>query len=104
MNKNFPGKHSCYSEWRRSFFNNRVRDDEMEEVKAHASTLPAIRFFSIETLKQVVMRYAVGTTSEAIMHLHKAIVGRWKEMMTEEQVELCRVLYGDYIRRMGYDE
>ena len=26
-------------------FDNRVRDDEMEEVKVLASTLPAIRFF-----------------------------------------------------------
>ena len=34
------------------------------------------------------MRYAAGTTSEAKMHLNKTIVGRWKGMMTEEQMEL----------------
>ena len=58
----------------------------------------------METIEQIVKRYAAETTSEVKMHLNKAIIGRWKEMMTEEQVELCRTLYGDYIRKMGYEE
>ncbi len=58
----------------------------------------------VETIEQVVRRYAAETPSEVKMHLNKAIIGRWKEMMTEEQVELCRTLYGDYLSRMGYEE
>ena len=58
----------------------------------------------METIEQVVKRYAAETSSEVKMHLNKGIIGRWKEMMTEEQIELCRDLYGDYINRMGYEE
>lgn len=31
-------------------FNNRVRDEEMEEAEVHASTLPAIRFVDRDVL------------------------------------------------------
>lgn len=77
----------------------------MEEVKAHASILPTIRFYDREVkLRQVANRYVEGIPSAARSNLNIANVGRWKEMMAEGQIKLCRTLYGDFIRKMGCKE
>jgi hypothetical protein len=61
-----------------------------------------------EVLRSIIEQYEIKNgTTEALphpLHFNKGITGRWKDMMTEEQVELCRDLYGDYINKMGYGE
>ncbi len=61
-----------------------------------------------EILRSIIEQYEIknGSTESLPhpLHFNKGITGRWKEMMTDEQVELCRTLYGDSIGKMGYEE
>jgi hypothetical protein len=61
-----------------------------------------------EVLRSIIEQYEIknGSTESLPhpLHFNKGITGRWKEMMTEEQVELSRSLFGDHISRMGYEE
>ncbi len=39
-----------------------------------------------------------------VYHFNKGKIGRFREEMTEEEIELCHKTFGDYIERMGYSE
>jgi len=61
-----------------------------------------------EVLRSIIEQYEIknGSTESLPhpLHFNKGITGRWEEKLTEEQVELCRTLYGGYIRKMGYED
>ncbi len=61
-----------------------------------------------EVLRSIIEQYEIKNGSTEMLphplHFNKGITGRWKEMMTSEQVECCRALYGDSIGNMGYEE
>lgn len=37
-------------------------------------------------------------------HFNKAKSGRFREVMTGEQIQLCQQIFGDYLEKMGYSE
>lgn len=47
-------------------------------------------------------RVKTETTSHQHLHFNKGVTGRFKEMLSQEQQELCRRRLGRYLQMMGY--
>lgn len=64
---------------------------------------------SADGLLTIVARYRemqrdAGPDGWDSIHFHQGVVGRFREVMTQHEMDLSRVHLGDYLRRMGYVE
>jgi hypothetical protein len=59
-----------------------------------------------EALPKIVAAYQPENWSDSSLsqdlHFHKGAIGRYRQVMSPEQMRLCQELFGDYVRRMGY--
>jgi hypothetical protein len=56
-------------------------------------------------IKELVKRYTpenLDNTKENLLHYNKGKLGRFKDIMTRAQQDLCNEQFGDYLRKMGY--
>ncbi len=59
---------------------------------------------SSKELHRIVSNYQIGQPDAAAMsglHFNKAAIGRFREVMSQRQLDLCREHFGDYLQRMG---
>ena len=49
-------------------------------------------------------RVKTETTSHQHLRLNKGVMGRFKEVLSQEQQELCRRRLGRYLQMMGYPD
>ena len=62
-----------------------------------------------EVLHQIVTAYQVAQIKVdgrkiGRLHFNRGLVGRFKEVMSPEELDLCRQHFGDYLQKMGYSE
>ena len=82
-----------------------LRQDTFREMQKIATSLslnppPAV-------LQAIVDRYDANKQeagSYKDLHFNRAVVGRWREVMDESQIELCHKLFGGDLEKMGYDQ
>ncbi|MHC4617664.1 MAG: sulfotransferase domain-containing protein [Planctomycetota bacterium] len=60
-------------------------------------------------LKSIAAAYQRPNRAETVYrgkatHFSRGIVGRFREVMTLQELELCRMHLGDYLRKMGYED
>jgi hypothetical protein len=82
-----------------------LRRDPLGEMRKIADFLE-LEDTSDEVLHEIVDRYDASkqkVESFSWLHFNRAVVGRWKEVMDEEAIELCNTFFGGYLERMGYD-
>lgn len=68
-----------------------------------------VRFLSVyrspERIREVVSKYDARSLPDRrrrILHFNKGIAGRFRGIMTREQLDLCNHVFGDHLNRMGY--
>jgi hypothetical protein len=68
-------------------------------------------FLSLEVsskeLHRIVSNYQtdqLDATATSYLHFNKAAIGRFREVMSQRQIDLCREHFGDYLLKMGYLE
>jgi hypothetical protein len=78
-----------------------LRQDPVHEL-THVS-----RFLGLElppgSVERIVSKYDASNIRSSEFHLNKAIVGRWKAVMTQEQIEHCNRSFGEHMERIGYE-
>jgi len=58
---------------------------------------------SAEMLESIVQRYQSQNIQQGgALHFHKGVVGRFRQVMSPEQIALCQERLGDQLIRMGY--
>ena len=55
-----------------------------------------------DTVTAIAEKYRPGQPPQPGTHFHKGVVGRFQEVFTPEQIQLCTEQLGPYIREMGY--
>ncbi|RME59924.1 hypothetical protein D6779_03200 [Candidatus Parcubacteria bacterium] len=59
---------------------------------------------SLDVLDKIVTNYQRDRTSDKsdILHFNKGIIGRYREILTREQQELCQTELNSFLSKMGY--
>jgi len=59
-----------------------------------------------EVLNKIIKTYQVDPSSGNLkgLHFNKGVVGRFREVMNREQLDLCKEHFGTYLQWMGYEE
>ncbi len=60
-----------------------------------------------QTLQQIIKKYdskQLDTQYKNHLHFNKAVVGRFRQVMSPEDLALCNRLFGEHMPRMGYSE
>lgn len=55
-----------------------------------------------DTVQAIAEKYRPGQPPQPGTHFYKGVVGRFQEVFTPEQIQLCTEQLGPYIREMGY--
>jgi hypothetical protein len=60
-----------------------------------------------ESLENILNKYQkenLNYHKERYLHFNVGKIGRYKEIMTEDQLDLCNLVFNKYLKWMGYDE
>jgi hypothetical protein len=64
---------------------------------------------STEELQPIIARYQMNKSSESqdsnvrrSLHFHKGVVGRFRDVLSADEIALCQEVFGDYLEKMGY--
>jgi len=81
-----------------------VIEDTVSELRRLADFLEITS--PSEALREISKTYHVDPSDINIkgLHFNKGVVGRFREVMNREQLDLCQEHFGTYLQKMGYAE
>ena len=60
---------------------------------------------SVSVVQSIVERYSIKTATEKVksdMHLNRAKIGRWRQALSQKELDVCRRYLGELVEEMGY--
>jgi hypothetical protein len=59
-----------------------------------------------EVLNKIIKTYEIDPSGGNLkgLHFNKGVIGRFREVMNREQLDLCQEHFSTYLRKMGYEE